>query len=241
MAAVPAIGWRGSESRSDCSELPVKSMRRSLRRIAFLAPLLAGVVAGCGDDMAAPNCDAIAAAIVTHIDLHPSAATVAIGDSLQMNAKAFSCAGELTDVRTFQWRSGNADLATVSHEGLVKGRVSGNLSIFAAAGGKEGFASIFVRPPKVDRVTVEPDSAIIGLGGTTDLVARAFDKNDHELIGRVVTWSSANSNIASVDDTGTVTGRFIGGPVAVTATIEGKTASSAITVVLFTSSQPAGK
>jgi uncharacterized protein YjdB len=198
--------------------------------------LLVGTVLGCGGSgSTGPSCDAIAAALVSRIELHPTAATIAIGDTLQFQAVAFSCAGELTDIKTFQWRSGNTSFATVNSTGRVIGVASGNLSIYAAAGGKEGFASVFIRPPRVARVTVEPDSVTIVLGQTTTLEARAFDSHGHELTGRTVTWSSAHSNIADVDADGVVTGRFLGGPVAVTATIEGKSDSSMVTVVLFVS------
>ena len=206
--------------------------------LATLVGLLLVTALGCGgSDATAPSCDAIAAALVSHIDLHPTAATIAIGDTLQFQAVAFSCAGELTDIKTFQWRSGNPALATVNSTGRVKGVASGNLSIYAAAGGKEGFASVFVRPPRVARVTVEPDSITVGLGQTTTLEAKAFDNHDHELTGRTVTWSSAHSNIATVDSNGVVTGRFFGGPVAITATVEGKSDSSMVTVTLFTSNR----
>jgi len=206
-------------------------------RLASLAFLLVGTALGCGgSDTTAPGCDAIAAALVSHIDLHPTAATVAIGDTMVFQAVAFSCAGELTDIKTFEWRSGNTAFATVNSNGRVRGVASGNLSIFASAGGKEGFASVFVRPPRVARVEVEPDSVTIGLGETTQLEAKAFDNHNHELTGRTVTWTSAHSNIADVDDNGVVTGRFLGGPVAVTATIDGKSDSSMVSVTLFNSS-----
>ena len=209
-------------------------MTRWNRALAALLALVLVVVAACnGGDSNEPDCDAIAAALVSRIEVTPASSTVNLGDSLQLAATAYSCAGALSDVRTFAWRSANAAIATVSATGLVKAVTSGGpVAIFAEAQGKEGSSAITTRPVPVDRVTVEPATATLGVNRTSTLTVRAFDAQDREILGRPVTWSSANPAIVSVNPSGGITGVAPGGPVAVTATIEGKSDASQVTVVL---------
>jgi uncharacterized protein YjdB len=200
---------------------------------AGVAAVLVAVAACNGGDSNEPDCDAIAAALVSRVEVRPSSSTVNLGDSLQLAATAFSCAGALGDVTTFAWRSANTAIATVSATGLVKAVASGGpVAIFAAAQGKEGSSAISTRPVPVDRVSVEPATATVGVNRTSTLTVRAFDAQDREILGRPVTWSSANPAIVSVNATGGITGVAPGGPVAVTATIEGASDASQVTVVL---------
>jgi len=47
----------------------------------------------------------------------------------------------------------------------------------------------------------------------------------------VTTWTSSNPALASVDGIGVVTGVGLGGPVVITAALEGQVASAQVTVV----------
>jgi uncharacterized protein YjdB len=207
-----------------------------INHIRGLAALIgiAGLVGlnACGPtDGTAPDCDAIQAALVSRIDVLPGTATVTTGDSLQFRATAFSCAGELPDVTDFTWRGSDNGIATVSPTGLVAAITSGNATVYASTSGKEGTATVLVRPPRVHEVSVEPASLLLAERQSNVLTARAFDSQGRELIGRTVTWSSAHASVVTVDGLGQVTGISAGGPVAVTATIEGKSDASQITVV----------
>ena len=202
------------------------------RAVAALASLAVGILAACNaGGTNGPDCDAIAAALVSRIEVRPATVTVNPGDSLQMQAVAFSCAGEL-DVGAFQWRSSDPTVTTVSASGLVQALQSGDVAIYAAAHGKEGSASVSTELARVARVTVEPASATVGVARTSRLTARAFDEHGRELIGRPATWSSANAAVVSVSAQGDITGVIAGGPIAVSATIGGIAGSSQITVVL---------
>jgi uncharacterized protein YjdB len=208
-------------------------MRNRNRALAGLGLLTSAILAACsGGNATAPDCDAIAAALVSRIEVRPATTTLNIGDSLQMHAVAFSCAGQLGEVGGFQWRSSDGSIIAVSSTGLLKAMKTGVAYIYAAARGKEGSATVTAQLPPVARVTVEPASATLGVGRTSTLTARAFDSHGRELLGRTTTWSSADPAVVAVDAHGGITGVSVGGPVTVTATIEGKTGSSRIKVVL---------
>src|SRR5213079_2567308 len=75
-----------------------------------------------------------------------------------------------------------------------------------------------------------PATAGVAVGSTVQLTATPKDANGNPLTGRVVTWQSSNSAIASVNGSGLVSGVAAGGPVTITATSEGRSGTPAITV-----------
>lgn len=205
-------------------------MRRILGSALSLAALLA---VACGSDSTGPDCDAIAAALVSRIEVQPATATVNLGDSVRLTPMAFSCSGALPSITAFEWQSSDPSLAVVSSEGVVHALHSGRVRISASVQNKSGDANLTTRPVPVDSVFVAPDTAAIVLGQSSLLTAHTFDAQGREITGRAVTWSSSNPSIVSVDSTGTITGNFLGGPVTVTATVEGAAASSVVTVGLL--------
>ncbi len=84
-------------------------------------------------------------------------------------------------------------------------------------------------PLPVASLMVSPASPSVQVGQTVQLTATPKDANGNPLTGRVVTWSSGDSTIARVNGTGLVTGRAAGSAT-ITATSEGKSGTSAITV-----------
>src|SRR5205814_1441854 len=100
----------------------------------------------------------------------------------------------------------------------------------ATSEGQNGAAAITVTPVPVASVTVTPATAGVAVGSTVQLTATPKDANGNPLTGRVVTWQSSNSAIASVNGSGLVSGVAAGGPVTITATSEGRSGTSAITV-----------
>ena len=82
----------------------------------------------------------------------------------------------------------------------------------------------------VASVTVSPSSATVQVGGTVQLTATPKDAAGNPLTDRTVTWASSDTTIARVNGSGLVTGKANGGPITITATSEGKSGTSAITV-----------
>ena len=110
-------------------------------------------------------------------------------------------------------------------------KVGGPVTVTAAAQGKQGSAEVTVAPRAVASVRVEPATANVAVGRTSTLVAKAFDDQGSELPSRPATWSSSNEALVSVTQAGGITGVVAGGPVTVTATIEGQSGTAQVTVV----------
>lgn len=82
----------------------------------------------------------------------------------------------------------------------------------------------------VRSITVAPSSATIAQGQTVQLTARLVDEFGDPLQRATVTWSSSNSDVATVSVGGTVFGHGAG-RAAITATADGKVQSSAVHVL----------
>src|SRR3989449_2938126 len=82
----------------------------------------------------------------------------------------------------------------------------------------------------VAAVDVSPATAAIYPNATVQLTATPKDAAGTPLTGRTVTWTTSNATVATVDVNGLVTGKTAGGPVTITATSEGKSGTSAVTV-----------
>ena len=65
-------------------------------------------------------------------------------------------------------------------------------------------------PPPVAAVRITPDSTFVYIHGATQLSAAAYDASGHPLSGHPITWSSADTAIATVDSTGLVRGVRVG-------------------------------
>jgi hypothetical protein len=86
----------------------------------------------------------------------------------------------------------------------------------------------------VASVEVSPASASVPVGSTVQLSAALKDAGGEPLSGRTVTWATDAPQIATVSGTGLVTGVAAGGPATITATSEGKSGTSSVTVTAAT-------
>lgn len=92
------------------------------------------------------------------------------------------------------------------------------------------YAVVQVIPP-VHTVTLAAAASSINVGGTAQVTATLRDAANNVLTGRTVTWESSHPAVASVSASGLVTGVAAGGPVTITAQSEGKSGTTAVTVV----------
>jgi uncharacterized protein YjdB len=120
-------------------------------------------------------------------------------------------------------------VATVSSSGVVTAVAPGTAQIVALVDGISGTATVTVRSVPVASVQISAPSTSVPAGGSLQLTAQTRDAAGAVLSGRAVTWTSANTAVATVDNDGRVTG--VGsGQADVRATSEGVTSSVTITV-----------
>ena len=192
-------------------------------RVTLLCVLAAGLPA-CSKDATGP-----AAAAVGSVIVEPPSATVAVNSSLTLNAAVLGWNGEVLERPRISWASADAEIAEVSSEGVVTGRKVGTVLIAASSRGKDAFAQITVNPTPVSSVRLSTTSRSLMVGQTFQLGAETVDGSGNVLTGRPITWSSSNSSIASVNNSGVVTA-LAPGAVIITAASEGKSAVATVTV-----------
>ena len=168
---------------------------------------------------------------VTGVTVSPAADTLlALGDTLRLTAEAVDANGHPVEGAEFMWSSGDDSVATVSSEGLVTAAGNGNARMTASAGAATASADITVEQ-QVTGVTVSPAAdTLLALGDTLRLTAEAVDANGHPVEGAEFMWSSGDTLVARVDDSGLVTG-VAAGDVAISAVTSGVTGQAALAVV----------
>ena len=83
--------------------------------------------------------------------------------------------------------------------------------------------------PQVSYITLDPTTADIAVGATVQLTATPRDAAGNVLTGLVVKWSSDSPGVATVSQTGVVTGASVC-LATITASTGGRRASASITV-----------
>ncbi len=167
---------------------------------------------------------------VASVAVTPATPSIQVGQTVQLTATPKDASGNTLTGRTVGWTSSNTAVATVSPSGgLVTGKAAGAATITATSEGKIGSAAVTVTQVPVASVAVSPATATIQIGQTAQLTATPKDASGNTLSGRVVTWGSSSTSIATVNTSGLVTG-MVAGSATITATSEGKTGSATVTV-----------
>ncbi len=135
--------------------------------------------------------------------------------------------------KTISWTSANSDIAVVTG-GTVRGVSEGTTVITASVNGRNGKISavctVTVKPAgiPVESVTFAETSIELDVGSSKTLTANILPANASN---KVLTYSSSNVSVATVDQSGKVTG-VGGGTAVITATSHNaKTATCSVTVI----------
>jgi uncharacterized protein YjdB len=161
-----------------------------------------------------------------------------VGGTQQLTATARDANGNVLTGRTVTWASSNGSVLTVSSTGspatvTAIGVGAATITATSESVSSTPTPSITVNPVPVATVTVSPATAtlVLGITPTQQFTAVTKDANGNVLAGRLVAWTSSNTAAATVDATGLVTA--VGaGSTTITATSEGKSGPSAVTVSL---------
>ncbi|HWQ27573.1 MAG TPA: Ig-like domain-containing protein, partial [Dehalococcoidia bacterium] len=153
----------------------------------------------------------------------------ALGDTVQLSAVAVDANGTPVPGTSLTYQSSNPSVATVDAVGRVIARAVGQALILIGAPGCVGDTVLATVRQVVAAVSVEPASASLTAGGSLQLTATASDSNGYAVGGATFAWSSSNTAVATVNQSGLVTA-VAQGSATITASSGGKTAASSISV-----------
>ena len=166
---------------------------------------------------------------IATISVTPVNDTVVVSQTLQLTGVAKDAQCATLPGRQLTWTSSDATKATVSSTGLVTGVAAGAVIITAGAEGKSGTSSITIKPKPVGAVILSPAQVSIEVGATRQLTAQVTDDAGNVLTGRPVSFVSDNPSVATVSNSGLVTG-VAAGAAKITATSEGKSGTADVVV-----------
>lgn len=165
---------------------------------------------------------------VTAIALNKSTTTIAIGDSETLTIN-YTPADANTG-KAVNWTSSNTSVATVDNSGKVIGVTVGTATITATSTTDASITAscaVTIQAVAVTGVSINPTSANLQIGGSTDLTYTILPANATD---KSVSWSSSNTAVATVND-GHVTALTAGtATITVTTTDGNKTATCSVTV-----------
>ncbi len=168
------------------------------------------------------------------IEIDPSTTAIQQGSAVSFQATYYDTLDNIVPGTSFQWMSSDTSVALIDENGLASGNQPGQVMIIASANGVESdpaLLTVVSDPNQVAIVSVVPDSGNIRVGETQQYMAAAFNLNNDRLVGKIFSWRSSNSAIATIDNTGILTA-IMPGTVHIVASTDGIDSSPAVLKVL---------
>ena len=168
---------------------------------------------------------------VQTVSVTPATGTLLVGQTVALAASARDSAGNALTGRPVAWSTSAASVATVSAQGVVTAVALGTVMITATVEGKPGSAALEVVRATVATVDLSTSNTTFDIGDSLQLRATPRDASGNVLAGRIVTWSTGNSSVATIDRDGLLA--TVGsGTTQITAEIEGVRSQVVISVAL---------
>ena len=145
--------------------------------------------------------------VPTRITITPSKHTLnAVGQTVRLTALVQDQNNNTLTGAVVTWSSGNPAVATVNNQGLVTAVMNGTAMITARSGTASTSITVTVMQT-AGTITIEPMTAtLMALGETVQLAATVLDQNSQPVADAVVTWSSSDETVATVNAEGLMTG-----------------------------------
>jgi hypothetical protein len=173
------------------------------------------VITATKDDVIDSSNLTVTAAELRQISITPADTSLPLGKTEQFGATGFYSDGDTTDLTSgVEWRSSNSSTATVDAVGLVRGVGIGKVWIIAKSQDIADSTDLTITAPVIIGITVPRDlnkETIIAAGGTINLRAVCtYSDSNRDTVTDGVEWSSNNTLVATVTDSGIITGIAIG-------------------------------
>jgi serine/threonine-protein kinase len=234
---------------------PDPPLSRGRRRVVWLAPVL--VAAGIGAWLALgnhapaettsqtatpPATRSPPATAVIDIDVDPVTLDLTSGESRSITAVPRGADGQPTQ-HAVSWSSADPTVVTVSDSGIVTAVAQGTTTISVRSGNVTALVATTVTAPSapvsraaaptreaVAAVLLGPGSDTLTVGESQRLTATVRGQAGNQLEDRELSWTSSDPTVTTVSQSGLVRATSAG-TARITATVEGHSASTTITVI----------
>ncbi|MTI41158.1 Ig-like domain-containing protein [Fulvivirga lutimaris] len=156
------------------------------------------------------------------ITINESTQAIMLGDDKVFTVTYFNEYG-IEETISPDWFIEDTEIASVSSSGVVTAKSMGQTSLIAKFDEAESEPVLITVTGTVDDVAtviVEAEATQVDIGASIQLIATPLNILENELMGLPVSWSVNDNSIASINQSGLLTGKSQG-VVNVTATVEG--------------------
>ncbi len=165
----------------------------------------------------------------------PTSSRAAAGTSVEFYALGVFSNGSVQNISsTVTWSSSNSAIASVSTSGVATGIVPGTATIQATSASLQSSATLVVSSAILTSVAISPSGSSFAVGAAQQLtVTGTFSDGTTQNLNASATWASLANSVATVSTSGVVTG-VSSGTAQITATVDGNTASTTVTITQAT-------
>ena len=200
----------------------------SILLFASLSSCGGGGGAGAGSEASAPP------AMLVSIEVTPADPVIALGTTAQLKATGIYSDNTKKDLTSsVEWESTDSSVAAV-HGGLARSIAQGHAIIKAASGNITGSRTLTVTTAALVSIHVTPVNPNAALGTSTQFTATGiFSDDSAQDLTSQVSWGSSLGSVASVSNAADTMGLFTSfemGSTAISATLDGVTGSTDLTV-----------
>ena len=228
---MPPKGWRPARGpRANRGDRVRERLSAGFANSATVVAGIAILVLSCGEAGVEPS-PPPAAPVATNVAVNPASATLtALGETTRFTAQVRDQNGQVVASAAVAWGSSAGSVAAIDASGQVTAAANGTATITATVGAVSGTATVTVAQV-VSAVAVSPAAdTLLAFGDTVRLLAEATDAHGHAVADMEFVWSSSDTLVARVDDSGLVES-FAEGETTITATAGDYSGAAEITAV----------
>ena len=167
---------------------------------------------------------------VKKVQVTPSAKEAEVGQEIKLSVVAMDASGKVISEKPSTYFAGPFDIAAVDDNGNVRLFGTGEVVVGAIVGGTPGITTFYVKAPGIKTIELGALKTPLAVGGSIQIGAVTRIANGNPRTGVPINWTSSNTQVATVDAGGVVTG--VGpGTAVITATSGSANATTSISVV----------
>ena len=135
----------------------------------------------------------------------PAVDSIRVGTTRAFTVQLLDKAGNQLSGRQIAWSSTAPAVASIDANGVVTGVTKGPTTIVAHAGAAAATMSLTVVAAATS-VVLAPATSSLAVGLTRQMTVSVSDKDGQAISGRRILFSSSNTSVATVNETGVVIG-----------------------------------